>query len=121
MPVPCVLWSRAGLFRTGTGTKTLADFLARDFRDASHRQAACKNAFVLLGQHRHELAAAFFILGTVESPCSNTLGVPTLQDCYMELKRTLQQPLLLWTRCPLELHPGHICNWCFAVKGCTDA
>ena len=51
-----------GLFRSASQAKQ-ADFLARDFRQEKHKQAACKNAFVLLGQHKHELAAAFFILG----------------------------------------------------------
>lgn len=51
-----------GLYRTHQHRK-LADFLARDFSQPSHRQAAIKNAFVLLGQHRHELGAAFFLLG----------------------------------------------------------
>ena len=54
----------AGLFRSA-GVKKLADFLARDFRQAASRAAAAKNAFVLLGQHRYELAAVFFILGAV--------------------------------------------------------
>lgn len=54
--------TRAGLFRTA-GVKKLADFLSRDFRQAPNRAAAAKNAFVLLGQHRYELAAVFFILG----------------------------------------------------------
>ena len=53
---------RAGLFRTA-GVKKLADFLARDFRQLAARAAAAKNAFVLLGQHRYDLAAVFFILG----------------------------------------------------------
>ena len=51
-----------GLFRSANQPKQ-ADFLARDFSQQKHREAACKNAFVLLGQHRHELAAAFFVLG----------------------------------------------------------
>ena len=51
-----------GLFRSASQLKQ-ADFLARDFKQQKHREAACKNAFVLLGQHKHELAAAFFILG----------------------------------------------------------
>ena len=53
-----------GLFRSASQLKQ-ADFLARDFKQPKHQEAACKNAFVLLGQHKHELAAAFFILGTV--------------------------------------------------------
>ncbi|KAK9799814.1 hypothetical protein WJX73_002530 [Symbiochloris irregularis] len=52
-----------GLFRTAMLQKQ-ADFLQRDFdRHPQHREAACKNAYVLLAQHRHEMAAAFFILG----------------------------------------------------------
>ena len=52
----------AGLFRSG-GPPKLADFLSRNFNDAANRGAAAKNAFVLLGQHRYEMAAVFFILG----------------------------------------------------------
>ncbi len=51
-----------GLYRTSQNRR-LADFLSRDFSQPNHRQAASKNAFVLLGQHRHALAAAFFVLG----------------------------------------------------------
>jgi hypothetical protein len=55
-----------GLFRTANQAK-LADFLARDFSAGPAgepgRQAAAKNAFVLISQHRAELAAAFFVLG----------------------------------------------------------
>ena len=55
-----------GLFRS-TGQAKLAEFLARDFGDgeagAAGRQAAAKNAFVLISQHRAALAAAFFVLG----------------------------------------------------------
>jgi RAVE protein 1 C terminal len=51
-----------GLFRMG-GPKKLSDFLARDFGQDANRAAAAKNAYVLLGQHKPELAAAFFVLG----------------------------------------------------------
>lgn len=51
-----------GLYRSASQTRQ-ADFLSRDFSQPRHQQAACKNAFVLLGNHRPELAAAFFILG----------------------------------------------------------
>lgn len=50
------------LFRSAGHTRQ-ADFLKRDFRDEKNMQAARKNAFVLLGQHRHDMAAAFFLLG----------------------------------------------------------
>jgi len=51
-----------GLYRS-TNQARQADFLGRDFSQERHQQAACKNAFVLMGNHRPELAAAFFILG----------------------------------------------------------
>jgi len=54
------------LFRGGNHKK-LADFLMRDFRQDKHKDAACKNAFTLLGQHRYELAAAFFVLGMLQA------------------------------------------------------
>ncbi len=51
-----------GLLRSSQQVK-LADFLNRDFKESKNKEAACKNAFVLLGQHRYEMAAAFFLLG----------------------------------------------------------
>ncbi len=39
------------LFRQASGVR-MADFLQRDFRLEEHRNAAAKNAFALLGQHR---------------------------------------------------------------------
>jgi hypothetical protein len=55
--------------------RTLADFMERDFSDPKHQAAAGKNAYVLLGKHRFELAAAMFILagstGEALAVCSN--------------------------------------------------
>ena len=62
-----------GLYRSA-GQRKQADFLGRDFSQPAARAAACKNAYVLLAQHRAELAASFFILG--EAPagsCPTTL------------------------------------------------
>ena len=57
-----------GLYRTAMQKKQ-AEFLARDFTQVKNQEAACKNAFVLLGQHKYEMAAAFFLLGMIkESP-----------------------------------------------------
>jgi len=53
-----------GLYRTVNRQKE-ADFLARDFKLDKNKEAACKNAFVLLGQHRYNLAATFFLLGAI--------------------------------------------------------
>ncbi|KDD72191.1 hypothetical protein H632_c3723p0, partial [Helicosporidium sp. ATCC 50920] len=51
----------ASLYRASQNAR-LADFLSRDFGREEHRVAAGKNAFVLLGQRRMQLAAAFFLL-----------------------------------------------------------
>lgn len=40
----------------------LYTFLSNDFSEERWRLAATKNAFVLLGQHKFELAVCFFIL-----------------------------------------------------------
>jgi hypothetical protein len=53
-----------GLFRSAQHKKQ-ADFLGRSFNNNKDRAAAAKNAFVLLAQHRPQLAAAFFILGAL--------------------------------------------------------
>ena len=51
-----------GLFRTAQQKKP-AEFLGRAFTSDKDRAAAAKNAFVLLAQHKPQMAAAFFILG----------------------------------------------------------
>ena len=55
-----------GLFRSAQHKKQ-AEFLGRSFHNEKDRAAAAKNAFVLLAQHRPQLAAAFFILGMLDS------------------------------------------------------
>lgn len=55
-----------GLFRSAQHKKQ-AEFLGRSFNNDKDRAAAAKNAFVLLSQHKPQLAAAFFILGLL--PC----------------------------------------------------
>lgn len=52
----------AGLFKAVRNEK-LSLFLSRDFASEANRTAALKNGYALLGQQRHELAAAFFVLG----------------------------------------------------------
>ncbi len=51
----------------------------RDFRQDKHKDAACKNAFTLLGQHRYELAAAFFVLGTLQATLFQHVSVVLLE------------------------------------------
>lgn len=75
---PCGL-PLQGLFRSAQHKKQ-AEFLGRSFDSDKDRAAAAKNAFVLLAQHRPQLAAAFFILG-IPSPDPHTAqtGCPTHQ------------------------------------------
>lgn len=61
-PQPSPHTAKQGLYRT-TNARKQADFLGRDFGLPANAQSAAKNAFVLLGQHRFSLAAAFFLLG----------------------------------------------------------
>ena len=54
------LWRTAGWNREQTKTMKL---LANDFELPKYQTTAKKNAFALLGKHRYEYAAAFFLLG----------------------------------------------------------
>ncbi|GFH33780.1 uncharacterized protein HaLaN_33201, partial [Haematococcus lacustris] len=60
----------------------MADFLGRDFRAPESRHAAAKNAYALLGQHKYDLAAAFFLLsgalGDAVSVLAKERGEPQL-------------------------------------------
>lgn len=81
-----------GLFRTAQQKKP-AEFLSRAFTGDKDRAAAAKNAFVLLAQHRPQMAAAFFILGE------------TFQDLYssgLECKARSK----LWLASTVGLTPG---------------
>ncbi|KAI9815640.1 MAG: regulator of (H+)-ATPase in vacuolar membrane [Thelocarpon impressellum] len=53
------LWRMASWNREQRSTQKL---LANDFRESRWKTAALKNAYVLLGKHRFEYAAAFFLL-----------------------------------------------------------
>lgn len=73
-PIACTLYYLAlrkkqiliGLWRTASWhreqTKTIK-LLSNDFTQPRWRSAALKNAFALLGKHRYEYAASFFLLG----------------------------------------------------------
>lgn len=69
-----------GLFKLSKDEtdKVLFEFLARDFEEEKNRAAALKNAYVLMGKHRHELAVAFFLLGgdlsSAVAVCAKNLG-----------------------------------------------
>lgn len=51
-------------------------------QEEKHKVAALKNAYVLMGKHRHEMAAAFFILGqdinSAAVICAKNMGDPQL-------------------------------------------
>lgn len=47
----------------------ISNFLKRDFTEERNRTAAAKNAFILLGKQRYELAAAFFLLADKPQHC----------------------------------------------------
>eukprot|EP00250_Pteridium_aquilinum_P017322 c23571_g1_i1 orf=63-7415(+) len=69
-----------GLFKLSKDEKdrVLYEFLSRDFLVERNQAAALKNAYVLLGKHQHDLAAAFFLLGgdlsSAASACAKNLG-----------------------------------------------
>jgi hypothetical protein len=72
-----------------------------------HQQAACKNAFVLMGNHRPELAAAFFILGKEERDLVLSLFIFALLQClsssyyylFLPMTKTLRFNFLSFFRC----------------------
>ncbi|CAI9101102.1 OLC1v1038353C2 [Oldenlandia corymbosa var. corymbosa] len=70
----------AGLFKISKDEKDkpLVAFLSRNFQDEKNRAAALKNAYVLMGKHQLELAAAFFLLGgdtySAVNVCAKNLG-----------------------------------------------
>ena len=66
----------------------------RDFSQDNNKDAACKNAFTLLGQHRHELAAAFFVLGDL-SPHVVSLGAPPPPRITFYMRPLPSPPLCL--------------------------
>eukprot|EP00741_Cyanophora_paradoxa_P003417 tig00000704_g3320.t1 len=59
-----------GLYKAVKDTK-LASFLQNDFEEERWRTAALRNAYVLMGQHKFEMAAAFFLLGGQPDDATN--------------------------------------------------
>lgn len=64
------LWRTAGWNKEQTKTVKL---LSNDFDQPKYKTTAQKNAFALLGKHRYEYAAAFFLLGDSLKDCANVL------------------------------------------------
>lgn len=69
----------------------------RDVQDEKHRVAALKNAYVLMGKHRHELAATFFILGgdinSAAKICAKNLNDPQLALVICSLMEGVNGPI----------------------------
>ncbi|XP_024540074.1 uncharacterized protein LOC9633825 isoform X1 [Selaginella moellendorffii] len=88
----------SGLFKMSRdeSDKPLVQFFARDFQDDKNKSAALKNAYVLMGKHRHELAATFFLLGgdleSAISVCTRNLCDPQLALVICRLKGSNEQP-----------------------------
>jgi hypothetical protein len=88
-----------GLFKLSRDEKDkkLYEFLGRDFTQDQHRAAALKNSYVLMGQHRHELAAAFFLLGgaldEAAGVCCKNLRDPQLALLVCRLKEGADGPV----------------------------
>jgi hypothetical protein len=80
-----------GLFRTAQQKKP-AEFLGRAFTSEADRAAAAKNAFVLLAQHKPQMAAAFFILGA--RPAAARLHARSASSSVHPLGRSQYGPLL---------------------------
>ncbi|XP_051144791.1 uncharacterized protein LOC127260850 isoform X2 [Andrographis paniculata] len=92
----------SGLFKMSKDDKDkpLAGFLSRNFQDDRNKEAALKNAYVLLGKHQLELAIAFFLLGgdasSAVTVCAKNLGDEQLALVICRL--------LEGHRAPLERH-----------------
>lgn len=83
-PVGCSLYYLAlrkkqvllGLWKTAASNREQAKtmkLLSNDFEQPKFKTTACKNAFALLGKHRYEYAAAFFLLGDSLKDALNVL------------------------------------------------
>ena len=75
----------AALYRTAGNTRQ-ADFMARDFSNATHRIAAEKNAYAVRSKHQPELAAALFLLAGQDQLAIDTICSPDgLDDVQLAL------------------------------------
>eukprot|EP00004_Rigifila_ramosa_P015578 TRINITY_DN3623_c0_g1_i2.p1 TRINITY_DN3623_c0_g1~~TRINITY_DN3623_c0_g1_i2.p1 ORF type:complete len:1527 (-),score=308.60 TRINITY_DN3623_c0_g1_i2:136-4659(-) len=72
------------LFSNFSSGKKVAEFLRRDFSTEATRTAALKNAYVLLGQQKFEMAAAFFLLGGSIADAI-TVCLSNLEDAHLAL------------------------------------
>ena len=116
-----------GLFKTVRDQK-LVSFLARDFTETENQTAAQKNAYVLMGKHRYELAAAFFLLGNsledAISVCHRNMKDPQLavvicrlfggEDC--QEKTNLLEALVKEARESLDIWQESLLEWLLGRK-----
>ncbi|KAG9233033.1 WD repeat protein-like protein [Amylocarpus encephaloides] len=78
------LWRMAGWNREQAATVRL---LSNNFQDKKWKTAALKNAYALLGKHRHEYAAAFFLLGDCLKDAVNVI-LNQLKDLQLAIAVT---------------------------------
>ncbi|XP_020526297.1 uncharacterized protein LOC18439600 [Amborella trichopoda] len=89
----------AGLFKISKDErdKPLVGFLSRNFQEEKNKSAALKNAYVLLGRHQLELAAAFFLLGgdlsSAIAVCTKNIGDEQLALVICELVEGTNGPV----------------------------
>eukprot|EP01028_Stygiella_incarcerata_P009236 TRINITY_DN4341_c0_g1_i1.p1 TRINITY_DN4341_c0_g1~~TRINITY_DN4341_c0_g1_i1.p1 ORF type:complete len:2167 (-),score=543.64 TRINITY_DN4341_c0_g1_i1:1575-7592(-) len=92
----------AGLFKAVKNQK-FAEFFSNNFSEDRWKHAAMKNAFALLGKHRYDLAAAFFLLAgslrdTIQLIMKNTndahLALFLCRVCDHDDAETLRQEVL---------------------------
>ncbi|ERN08341.1 hypothetical protein AMTR_s00534p00012210, partial [Amborella trichopoda] len=89
----------AGLFKISKDErdKPLVGFLSPNFQEEKNKSAALKNAYVLLGRHQLELAAAFFLLGgdlsSAIAVCTKNIGDEQLALVICELVEGTNGPV----------------------------
>lgn len=97
-PTACALYYLAlrkkqillGLWRTASSNKEQGKtmkLLSQDFTQPRWRSAALKNAFALIGKHRYEYAAAFFLLGDSLKDAVNVL-IRNVEDVSLAIAVT---------------------------------
>lgn len=120
-----------GLWKNSIGhseREKMVKFLSHDFSEKRWKSAALKNAFVLLGKHRYEDAATFFLLADSPVDAVNVI-VKQMKDiplavavarCYEgcdngpSMKSILERGILLHA---IETNNRWILSWVFWILG----
>ncbi|CZS96032.1 related to RAV1-similarity to Drosophila DmX gene [Rhynchosporium graminicola] len=121
------LWRMAGWNREQVATLRL---LSNNFQDKKWRTAAMKNAYALLGKHRYEYAAAFFLLADCLKDAVNVIW-NQLKDVQLAVAVTrvyegdngpVLKELLTEKVLPLAAQEGNrwLASWAFWMLHRTD-